>query len=256
MPEYLFEILTHFGMLSGMQNETPGLLIAFDGIDSSGKHTQVKELSTRLRYIGHTVHHFETPDYTTPSGQELKRRLQNKDGSWQQTPWEDKMKLFATNRMEHKAELYNALHHGEIVIYDRYVASSLTFITVEALSANETDLFRDKTQETIRRLEYEHNGMPLEHASLFLDVPPDVTAALLEHRKTRRQDDDEYTDHLEVQRRLYNEYDVLCTQQPDRYLRIKCVIGDELLPVDAVAELIWETLRLKFPSLERIHTQP
>lgn len=238
-----------------MSENHPGLLIAFDGIDSSGKHTQVKELIARLRFIGHTVRHLESPDYTTPSGQELKRRLQNKDGRWLQTPWEEKMRLFATNRMEHKTEVHNALRHGEIVVYDRYVASSLAFITVEALAASETDLFRDKVQQTITRLEYEHNGMPREHVSLFLDVPPDVSAALLEDRKKKRQDDEEYTDHLEVQRRLYNEYDLLCTQKPDHYVRIKCVIGDELLAVSDASELVWETLRLKFPSLERVHTQ-
>lgn len=242
-------------MLSGMQPENNGILIAFDGIDSSGKYTQVKQLLERLRYIGHTVHHFETPDYTTPSGQELKKRLQNKDGSWHQAPWEEKMRLFAGNRAEHKAEVLNALAHGDIVIYDRYVASSLAFITIEALQASETDLFRDKTQAVIARQEYEKNGMPYESASVFLDVPPQVSAALLEHRKQTRQDHDEYTDHLEVQQRLYNEYDLLCAKNPERYIRIKCVVGNELLPAEDVGELVWETLRLKFPSLEKIRSQ-
>lgn len=241
-------------MLAGMQPEIPGLLLAFDGIDSSGKHTQVKALIDRLRFIGHSVHHFETPDYTTPSGQSLKWRLQNKDGSWQSLPWEAKMRLFAANRAEHKAEMLSALKRGDIVIYDRYVTSSLAFITVEALPTSDIDLFRHTVQQAVARHEYEEGGMPHEHASIFLDIPPDVSSALLGRRREYRHDDHEYTDHLELQRRLHNEYDVLCTADPERYLRIKCVVGDELLSVRDVAELVWETLRLKFPSLEKIHS--
>ncbi|GEM_PF-2301374 len=234
-----------------MPKKTSGLLIAFDGIDSSGKHTQVRRLIERLRYVGHVVHHLETPDYTTPSGGRLKRLLQNKDGRWQQLPWEEKMHLFATNRAEYRVEVLNALQQGEIVVYDRYVASSLAFITVEALAANVVDLWRDSIHQAVSKCEYEDAGMPYEHASIVLDVPPDVSAALLTARKEARNDDDEYTDHLELQRRLYNEYRFLAERNPSRYLRIPCVMGDELLPVSDVAELVWETLRLKFPELKK-----
>lgn len=234
-----------------MPTDTPGLLIAFDGIDSSGKHTQVQRLIDRLRFVGHVVHHFETPNYTTPSGQDLKRRLQNKDGSWQRLPWERKMNLFAANRAEQKAAVERALANGEYVVFDRYVASSLAFITVEALAPSEIDLFRDKVQQAIARHEYVERGMPIENISLFLDVPPQVTAGLLEQRKQARQDDDEYTDHVELQRRLYNEYHLLCTNTPKRYTRIACVTGDQLLPVNDVAEVVWETLRSRYPQVER-----
>lgn len=228
-----------------------GLLIAFDGIDSSGKHTQVQHLLERLRYLGHVVHHLATPDYTTPSGGRLKRLLQNKDGRWQQMSWEEKMHLFAANRAEHKTEVLNALRQGEIVVYDRYVASSLAFITVEALANNVVDLWRHTIHQAVSKCEYEDGGMPYEHVSIVLDVPPDVSAALLTARKEARNDDDEYTDHLELQRRLYNEYRFLAESNSSRYLRIPCVMGNELLPVSDVAELVWETLRLKFPELER-----
>ncbi|MEX1997873.1 MAG: hypothetical protein WEA04_04340 [Candidatus Andersenbacteria bacterium] len=226
-----------------------GLLIAFDGLDSSGKHTQVQHLLRRLRFMGHVVHHFESPDYTTSSGQKLKQKLQNKDGRWQAIPWPEKMRLFAHNRAEHRAEVLQALKLGEIVIYDRYVASSIAFMTIEGLDVQETELFRDKIQAAVSRYEYQEQQMPLEHISLFLDILPEISVGLLEKRKEKMQDKDEYTDHLEIQQRLYNEYDLLCQQDPARFLRILCVEGEELLNVDDVAELVWENLRLKFPQL-------
>ena len=228
-----------------------GLLISFDGLDSSGKATQVRELIRRLETIGHRVHHFQTPDYNTPSGQELKLRLQGKLGDWPATPWEQKMKYFAQNRAEHKDEVVAALKAGDIVVYDRYVPSSLAFIATEALTAQEIDLYRVKLYKAVRREEYKKQGMPQEHVSIFLDVPPRVALALLAKRKTVHQQDDEYTDHRLVQERLYNEYDYMSRQKPEQWLRIKCVEGTELLGIEEVAELIWDGLTQRFTELHK-----
>lgn len=233
-----------------------GLLLAFDGLDSTGKATQVRQLIARLERNRHRVHHFQTPDYTTKSGAELKLRLQGKRGNWQTTPWEEKMHYFAANRVEHKDEVLTALEAGDIVVYDRYVQSSLAFIACEALApppveltAQATDLFRTQVHEAINREEYTKNGMPQENVSIFLDVPPRVAATLLAKRKANLSDKDEYTDHLAVQERLYNEYDQLIQAQPQNWLRIQCVEGTQLLGVEEVSKLVWEGLKARFPAL-------
>lgn len=228
-----------------------GLLISFDGLDSSGKATQTRHLANRLRYIGHSVQKFATPDYSTSSGQELKARLQNKIGNWQQTSWDEKMRLFARNRAEHREEVVAALDRGEIVIYDRYVPSSLAFITVEALVPQETELRRPEIHRVVTQYEYQHHAMPKEACSIFLDVPALTAVTLLENRKAEQGHENEYTDHLHVQERLYNEYDFLCTSDPAHYLHIQCLEGDELLSVDDTAELVWTNLIAKFPNLTR-----
>jgi dTMP kinase len=228
-----------------------GLLIAFDGLDSTGKATQTRKLVDRLRYQGHTVRQFTTPDYTTASGQELKLRLQNKLGNWQETPWQDKLRYFARNRAEHREEVVAALAEKEIVVYDRYIPSSLAFITTEALSPQEIDLFRLDTYRAIEREEYEIQKMPKEDVSIFLDVPPLIADNLLDKRKTAGGHEDEYTDHMHVQERLYNEYDFMCRTQPKRFSRIKCLNDGQLLGVDDVSELIWQDLLIRFPELEK-----
>jgi dTMP kinase len=228
-----------------------GLLIAFDGLDSSGKATQAYRLVERLRYNGFVVHQFQTPDYTTDSGKELKLRLQNKLGNWEDTPWQEKMAYFARNRAEHRAKVQEALRSGDIVIYDRYIPSSLAFMTVEALNPQETELRRSEIYQAVEKEEYETQDMPREDVSVFLDIPPLIAAALLEKRKEKLQDENEYTDHLHVQERLYNEYDFMCTDRPDHFLRIRCVEGEELLGVEAVSELVWEGLTHRFSQLHR-----
>lgn len=227
------------------------MLIAFDGIDSSGKATQARLLAQRLRFLGHTVHEFATPDYTTPSGQELKRWLQGKNGSWQALPWQAKMKLFAENRAEKREVLLTALRAGEIVIYDRYVGSSLAFITVEATRPQEADRKRAQVQQVVEEWEYEKNQMPREDISIFLDVPPRVAEGLLEKRKHILQAEDEYTDHVHTMERLYNEYDILCQKYPKRFLRVKAFVKPELLNADDVSSLVWENIVNLFPQLTR-----
>ncbi|MDP3997578.1 MAG: hypothetical protein U1C56_02015 [Candidatus Curtissbacteria bacterium] len=232
------------------QYNQSGLLISFDGIDSSGKETQAKKLTERLRFTGHIVHRFETPDYSLPSGQELKRKLQNLDGPWPDIPWEEKMRLFARNRAEHRDEVIKALREGAIVIYDRYIPSSLAFMTIEALKPQEANLYRNKIHEAVTQEEYIKNKMPHEDLSIILDVPPTVSSSLLEKRKEKLHDNDEYTDHIGVQQRLYNEYDLLCEQEPRHFLRVKCVIDNELLSIDDTSELVWEGITQRFPQLK------
>jgi len=227
------------------------MLISFDGLDSTGKATQTKRAVARLKQAGHTVLEFSTPDYTTPLGQELKLRLQGKLGDWKHTPWQEKLRYFAHNRAEHRDAVVAALEAGCIIVYDRYVPSSLAFITVEALPAQEVDLFRKDIYQAIEREEYEIHNMPKEDVSVFLDVPPDIASKLLDYRKKHNQDEDEYTDHLHVQERLYNEYDIMCRQQPERFCRIHCREDGHILGIDEIAEHVWQSLLTRFPKLAR-----
>lgn len=224
------------------QSAAPGFLISFDGTDSSGKATQARLLAEHLRYQGRTVREFATPDYNTASGRELKLRLQNKMGDWVVWPWENKMLLFARNRLEHRAEVLAGIKQGEVVIYDRYVPSSLAFMTIEASAPQDVDKVREVVQRRVAELEYGENDMPREDLSIFLDVPAEVSDQLLAGRKAKRQDEAEYTDHLHVQQRLYNEYDILCRKDPMQYARVMCLNGSQLLGKEEISELVWETV--------------
>jgi len=226
-----------------------GLLFSFDGVDSSGKATQTRLLVERLRFAGHEVHRFQTPDYDTTSGRELKRRLQNKLGNWQTTTWQEKLGYFATNRLEHREEVLEALAAGHVVIYDRYVPSSMTFVAVEALAQAKDTVARQEIYDHVQEVEYVQNKMPKENISIFLDVPPRVSAVLLEQRKEKLQDEDEYTDHISVQERLYAEYEFLCNNDPDRFFRVPCVKTTQLLDVVTVGELIWQGVLERYPDL-------
>jgi dTMP kinase len=54
---------------------TQGLLIAFEGLDQSGKQTQAELLRDRLIAAGRAVRLLSFPDYGTPIGEEIERAL-------------------------------------------------------------------------------------------------------------------------------------------------------------------------------------
>lgn len=222
-----------------------GILISFDGLDSAGKATQSKLLYEHLVSQGAHVRYFTSPDYTTQSGKELKLRLQSKMGDWNKTSWQEKMKYFADNRAEHRGEVMETLSQGGVVIYDRYVPSSMAFIVAESRATGEE---RKKVQQEVATYEYETNKMPHEDTSLFFDIPPKVAIDLLAGRKHNRGDAAEYTDYIHVQEALYAEYHRMIQENPGHMLRVQCMDGDRLMTIQEVSQIVRSILAKRFPN--------
>ena len=107
-----------------------GHLIAFEGLDQSGKQTQAELLRDRLKQEGHKARLVSFPDYATSIGEELARALQ---GERDYGP--DVMQLlYIANRYERKPDLQRWLDGGLILVCDRYVASSIAYGEAQGLS--------------------------------------------------------------------------------------------------------------------------
>jgi dTMP kinase len=108
-----------------------GLLMAFEGLDQSGKETQARLLADRLREDGRRSHIVTFPDDRTPLGQEIRRALA---GGREYGP--DVMQLlYVANRYERKPDLERWLADGDIVLCDRYAASSVAYGAAQGLDA-------------------------------------------------------------------------------------------------------------------------
>ena len=105
------------------------MLIAFEGLDQSGKETQARQLGERLRRDGYRVHPLSFPDYTTPIGQEIQKALA---GERHFGP--DVMQLlYVANRGEYRRQLDEWLAAGDVVMCDRYRASSVAYGEAQGL---------------------------------------------------------------------------------------------------------------------------
>jgi dTMP kinase len=101
----------------------PGLLIAFEGLDQSGKETQATLTRQRLEGQGRRCELLSFPDCTTPIGQEIGRALR---GEREFAP--DVMQLlFVANRYEYRARIAGWLAAEIVVICDRYLASTIAY---------------------------------------------------------------------------------------------------------------------------------
>ena len=103
--------------------ESVMVLIAFEGIDKSGKGTQADLLFRRLEATGRAVECIEFPDYRTPLGREIRRFL---SGRVEFSP-EVRQFLYVANRWERKRDIDAWLKGGKIVVADRYIPSGLAY---------------------------------------------------------------------------------------------------------------------------------
>jgi dTMP kinase len=157
-----------------------GKLIAIEGIDGSGKRTQVELLATALRTQGHSVHSTGFPQYVSWFGKMVGQFLNGELGPLESVDPHFTALLYAGDRYEAKPRLETALNNGQIVLADRYIASNLAHQT-----ARVTPEKRAAFVEWIEHLEYRIYGLPPEDLVVYLRVPP-VQAQRLVAQKSQR----------------------------------------------------------------------
>lgn len=159
-----------------------GRLIAFEGLDQSGKQTQAQLLRDRLRQAGHKARVIAFPDYATSIGEEIARALQ---GERDYAP--DVMQLlFIANRYERKRDLERWLAADLMLICDRYIASSIAYGEAQQLDP-------DWLAEVQRFL-------PRPDLTILVDIAPETAVA----RKRRGRD--RYEQNLALLARVRASY--------------------------------------------------
>ena len=104
-------------------NGNRGVLVAFEGVDQSGKETQARRQRARLEAAGLRVVQFDFPCYKTAIAGEIASALA---GERSYAP--DVLQLlFIANRFEYKPRIAQALAEGCVVLCDRYQASSIAY---------------------------------------------------------------------------------------------------------------------------------
>ena len=124
------------------------MLIVFEGLDQSGKETQARTLRARLEQDGRRVRSLSFPEYETPIGREIRHAL---DGARDFSA--DVMQLlYVANRLEFKARLELWLGAGDIVVCDRYCASTIAYGEAQGLDSgwlNEIQRYLPKADITV-----------------------------------------------------------------------------------------------------------
>lgn len=137
-----------------------GLLIVFEGIDGTGKSTQMSLLARYLREKGFAV--IETREPTNGQfGQQIRALYTNRSGV---SP-EQELELFLADRREHVDNVLTpALQEGKIVLCDRYFLSTAAYQGVIGPSSAKTISGASDTRPG-KRSGTETPAMAVDHSS-------------------------------------------------------------------------------------------
>jgi dTMP kinase len=189
-----------------------GHLIAFEGLDQSGKQTQAEMLRDRLKADGRKSRVVSFPDYGTSIGEEIARALQGE----REYGAEVMQLLYVANRYERKPDLERWLDGGLVLVCDRYIASSIAYGEAHGLDPG--------------WLAEIQKFLPAPSLTIVLDIDPEIAV----QRKAVERD--RYERDLAMQARVRESYRRL-SAEPNWVLldgqRPKDVIAAEVFTVVA-----------------------
>lgn len=224
-----------------------GKLIAIEGIDGSGKRTQVELLSGALRERGYSVFATGFPQYDSWFGKMVGQFLNGELGPLESVDPHFTALLYAGDRFEAKAKLKAALDNGQIVLADRYIASNLAHQTARVVPEKRQDFLK-----WIEHLEYDIYGLPREDLVLYLRVPA-VEAQKLVALKSSRSYTSAQKDlqeaslrHLENAAQMYdslgkraNWNTIECFDTKHNQVRSQKKIAEEVFAITGL--VLWHT---------------
>lgn len=166
-----------------------GMLIAFEGIDGTGKTSQLQELANYLRHKGKDV--VETREPTDgPYGKKIRALYTNRHT----VTMEEELDLFIADRREHVAEcIQPALDKGWVVLTDRYYYSTAAY--QGALGADPKSIFQRNA------------FAPRPDLVLLLTMGVDVSLRRIQEQRQEQLNDFEQAAQLEQVAALFASFD-------------------------------------------------
>jgi dTMP kinase len=200
------------------EDRARGHLIAFEGLDQSGKQTQAERLATALSAAGRHVQLLSFPDYETAIGAEIGRALRG-----ERNYAVDVMQLlYIANRYEHRPRINAATASGAIVVCDRYLASSIAYGEAQGLDP--------------RWLTDMQTHLPQPSLVVLLDIAPEAS---LQRKRLAR---DRYERDLALLDRVRASYRRQASQA-------NWQLVDGALPKDEVTQAVFSAVRTKLALL-------
>ena len=223
-------------------------LIVIEGLDGSGKSTQIKNLRDYFSACGllHEFIHFprtEAPFF----GELISRFLRGEYGQVSEVDPYLVAMLYAGDRKDASDNIYEWLNEGKYVLLDRYVYSNIAYQCAKVKNRQE----REALKKWIFNLEFRHFGIPSPAINIFLDVPFEFTASKLNSgrsgfdRKYLQGNNDIHEINLEFQKMVRQVY--IETASNDKALEIIDCAKDKstILSPDDIFMLIIHLLRKK-----------
>lgn len=227
-----------------------GVFIAIEGSDGSGKGTQFELLVERLRRQGYDVVTFDFPQYAEPSSYFVREYLNGKYGSAEQVGPYTAALFYALDRYQVATQITNAVSKGQVVIANRFTASSMAHQGAKFVNAEE----RRGYYIWLDNLEAVMLKIPRPDRSIVLRVPAETAQKLIDKKAPRNYTENKRDIHeadIQQLRHATDIYDELCTLFPKDFTPIDCVVDGVLLEPSAINDTLWGTILPLLPAVQR-----
>ncbi|WP_240194358.1 dTMP kinase [Desulfopila inferna] len=177
-----------------------GSLIVFEGIDGTGKSTQLELLAVHLRASGYDVVTTKEPT-EGEFGQRIRKLYLNRD----EVTREEELDLFLCDRRDHVEHLIRpSLAEGKIILCDRYYLSTMAYQGAAGMNIDE--------------IARKNNFAPEPDLALIFQLNPRQSIERITSNRGDRLNDFEQEDSLKKVERIFNSlsYPYICYIDADQ----------------------------------------
>ena len=214
-------------------------IIAFEGIDGTGKTVQLQRLYERLTARGLSVLTLSFPMYNSFFGAECGRLLSGSGGVRANEVDQKSMALwYALDRFEAFREFDYS--HADVLLINRYILSNAVYQSVR-----ERDLGNPDLLDFVVSLEYEHFRIPRADVHIVLDMNPETASENVGKKGFRDYVGDQpdiYEALPDIQKRARKKYNEYATRMPNIRI-IPCMEQNRLKSIEAIGALIDNELK-------------
>lgn len=209
-----------------------GRFVAFEGIDGSGKTTQLKLLFRALKRRGLKVKIVDFPRYGKPSSYFVKKYLAGAYGPWQKADPHLISIFYALDRLDAKDELAKLLSENDIVLANRYTASNAH----QGAKIRSRKVLRDFFR-WVYNFEFKLLKIPKPDLNLLLYLEPKVAIKLIKARGRKTDIHEQSFEHLKQAARAYLEAARLF---PREFQIVNCAPENKLRSIGDIHEEVLE----------------
>lgn len=197
----------------GEPAEGTGQFIVFEGIDGSGKSSQVVKLAAYLRLAGHDVLFTREPG-GTEIGRRIRTLVLDPTAGTEPSPRAEAL-LYAADRAQHVETVVRpALRKGQVVISDRYVDSSIAYQAAgRGMAVEEVAWLSDWATASLK-----------PDLVVILDLDPVIAQGRM---RGRSEADFIEKEDLEFHEKVRYKFLDIAAENPQRYLVVDATMSED-----------------------------
>ncbi len=211
-----------------------GKLIVIEGLDGSGKSTQISILAENVKAMGLTFKQIKLPNYDGDSSALVKMYLA---GEFGKNP-EDvnayaASAFYAVDRFaSYKTIWKEDYENGSVILADRYTTSNAYHQMIKQPKEN-----WDSYIEWLEDFEYNKIGIPKPDLVIYLDMPVEISQKLMSRRYEGNESKKDVHEANVAYLNACREAAAYAAEKMG-WVRISCAEGDEARTIEDIAEEI------------------